>query len=41
MGRKKKSKILEPVAEKEPIKKYTCKWCGIEKRTQKLFQVQR
>ncbi len=37
MGRKKKSKILEPVAEKEPIKKYTCKWCGIEKPEHRNF----
>lgn len=34
---KKKSKIVEPVAEKEPVKKYTCKWCGIEKPEKRNF----
>lgn len=30
MGRKKKSKIAEPVTEIEPVKKYVCKWCKKE-----------
>lgn len=34
---KKKSKIVEPVAEIEPVKKYTCKWCGIEKPEKRNF----
>lgn len=37
MGTKKKTQITKPVAEKEPIKTYTCKWCGIEKPEYRNF----